>query len=114
MYALNSNPSSDLQSSDISKGVVGLTIDLAVYEKNVPRDISTATGMKFAFQRPDGTTFERDAIFSNDGKDGRLNYVTNSGDLDQAGKWRVQAFIVLGTFSGHSSITEFYVNDTLK
>ena len=35
-------------------------------------DISGATTKKFTFKRPDGTTFEKTAVFTSDGTDGNI------------------------------------------
>lgn len=44
----------------------------------------------FRFQRPDETTFDRDAELVTDGSDGQAEYQTLAGDLDQAGEWKLQ------------------------
>ena len=45
-------------------------------------DISGATTKQFTFKRPDGTTFTKTAVFTTDGTDGNIQYVTESGVLD--------------------------------
>lgn len=72
-------------------------------------NISTATGLQMLFQLPDGGTFIRTAVLSTDGSDGKMRYVTVTGDLSQAGSWKVQAYVLFSTTSWHSVITTFTV-----
>lgn len=64
-------------------------------------DISTATTREICLKKPDGTVTTHSAVFTPapcgtaDGTDGKISYVTVSGDLDQAGTWAVAAHVVL-------------------
>ena len=57
-------------------------------------DISLATTKQFTFKRPDGTTFDRVAVFTSDGSDGNIQYISVDGDLNIAGTWHLQAYVV--------------------
>ena len=57
-------------------------------------DIRLATTKQFTFKRPDGTTFDRVAVFTSDGSDGNIQYISVDGDLNIAGTWHLQAYVV--------------------
>ena len=71
---------------------IGTRFIFTVFDQDkVVIDISTATTMEVLFQRPDRTTFAKVAIFTGDGTDGRLEYVSEVNDLTPAGDWFIQA-----------------------
>ena len=59
-------------------------------EDGVAVDVSGATAIKFRFRKPDGTEISRSGSVKTTGSDGKVQYVTASGDLDQLGSWRYQ------------------------
>lgn len=80
-------------------------------------DVSGATTQQFTFTKPDGSTIVRTTVYTpisqggtGDGTDGKVQYTTVSGDLDQAGRWKVQGYIVTGSGEWRSVIIEFYVH----
>lgn len=77
-------------------------------------DISMCTAKKIIFQKPDGTTLEKDAEFLTDGTDGIIYYNTVDGDIDICGLWKIQAVIYIGSSSlFHSKIKSFRVYSNL-
>lgn len=90
-------------------GDTGTIMIFTILEDNVPAPISGATTKKVKFEKPDGTTVEKDVEFYTDGSDGKLKYTTLVTDLDQAGVWRVQAYVVLPDWTGRSSISNMRV-----
>ena len=91
-------------------GAAGVTITLTVTEKCVPADLSAAAYMAFIFRRPSGSSFVRSVTLETDGKDGKLIYTTEAGDLDEAGEWQVQARVTLGGFDGPTEVVKFLVD----
>jgi hypothetical protein len=80
-------------SNKVYVGDIGTEIILDAKE-----DISTATTVEIRYKKPDGTTGAwTGAVY--DTTKGR--YVTVSGDLDQAGSWYLQLYVVLPSWSGH-------------
>lgn len=83
-------------------------------------DISAATELKMWFEKPAATegedpeTVEFDATLVADGADGVAEYVTDEGDLDRPGNWRVQGVVTLGAAKVHSNITKFKVFANLR
>lgn len=53
-------------------------------------DVSDAEAVLFRFRKPDGTEISRAGSLKTTGTDGKVRYVTASGDLDQLGSWRYQ------------------------
>ncbi len=95
---------------------VGTKFVLTIHEEStadpctlVAVDISSATAMTLEFAKPDGTTFSRTAVLDSTGTDGKLKYVTIAGDINAAGKWRVQAAATIGGWVGRSDVHSFLV-----
>lgn len=80
---------------------------------NVIADISDASILKFIFRKPDGTTFERSANFTNDGTDGLIEYTTVNGDLSQAGSWMLQAYVQTTSGKWRTNTVCFKVQENL-
>lgn len=76
-------------------------------------DISDATVLKFIFRRPNDTTFERSASFTNDGTDGVVEYITVDGDLNQAGSWMLQAYVETPSGKWRTNTACFKVQENL-
>ncbi len=76
-------------------------------------DISGATTKTIIFGRPDGTTFTKSAVFTTNGTDGKIEYASVDGDLDKAGTWSIQAYVVTSAGNWNSSIGNFRVFENL-
>ena len=76
-------------------------------------DISTATTKQFTFKRPDGTTFDRVAVFTSDGSDGNIQYLSVDGDLDIAGTWHLQAYVATPAGNWKTDVGHFKVYENL-
>ena len=50
-------------------------------------DVSSASAMSFIFKKPDDTTTTVTPVFTTDGTNGQIQYVTLDGDIDAAGVW---------------------------
>src|SRR5262245_28903947 len=80
-------------STDMHVGDVGTVIEVTLYEDDDLIDLSGATVKQLRLQKPDGTVDTKTALFSTDGTDGKVRYVMQADDLDQAGDWRLQVYI---------------------
>lgn len=84
-----------------------------------PIDISAASARKIIFEKPDATILKVDASFVTDGTDGKIKYITigdpesQTGDLDQEGKWKIQGRVELPGGTWSSAIGSFYVRGIL-
>ncbi len=95
--------------SDIQLNDIGSLFIVTLKEGTSIVDLSTATVKEFYFQKPDGTILTKTASFTTDGTDGKIQYTTIAGDLNVAGKWKLQAKITLPAWEGHSGIGTFKV-----
>lgn len=87
-------------------GDVGTKIVLNVTS---PDDISAATGQVINYKKPDGTTGTWNAVL----EDNTIYYITQLGDIDQAGTWKLQGFMQIGGWQGCSSIAKMTVYSKL-
>ena len=76
-------------------------------------DVSGATTKQIIFKKPTGTTLTKAAVFTTDGTDGKIQYVTVSDDLDSTGTWQLQAYIVASDGSWKSDVGTFKVYENL-
>lgn len=96
-------------SSQIHVNDVGTTLIGTVLDSGVAVDISSASSIQMLIKKPDQTTLTKTASFNSDGTDGKMKYVTVSGDIDQAGNYKIQGKVVLGTATYFSSVSTFKV-----
>lgn len=76
-------------------------------------DISAATTLQLIFKPPKGASVTKTAVFTTDGTNGQIQYVTVSGDINETGRWKLQAYIVLPSGSWRSDIGFFDVFENL-
>jgi len=76
-------------------------------------DISLATTKTFTFKRPDGTTFDKTAVFTVAGADGDIQYISVDGDLDVSGTWNLQAYVATPAGNWNTSVGTFKVHENL-
>lgn len=67
----------------------------------------------FVFKKPDCSTITRRASFNTDGTDGKVRYLITGTDLDQSGRWSLQAYINVTSGVKHSDIIRFKVESNL-
>lgn len=84
---------------------------LLTIELETSYDISSATTAKILFQKPDGTTGEFEGVVSDTTK---VAYTTETGDLDQAGTWHMQAYVEIDGLKGYGAITYVTVESNLE
>ena len=77
-----------------------------------PLDVSGAT-VTFIFLSPGGRRFEKTASYVTDGTDGKVQYVSTSGDIDEVGRWQYQAKVTVGSNHWASEIIIFKVKKNL-
>jgi hypothetical protein len=69
-------------------------------------NISAATTLKIKYKKPDGSTGEWTAVLEGTTQ---AYYITQVNDLDQRGKWELQLFVVLPTWTGHGETCELQI-----
>jgi hypothetical protein len=77
-------------------------------------DISTQTTLEFLALPPSPAVLKTwAASFVTDGTDGQMHYVIQSGDLDVAGDWQIQAHVITPAGNWHSNKLAFTVSTVL-
>ncbi len=75
----------------IPLGQTGVALIIrAVRSDGTPEDLSTSTSLEMSIRGPSGPTQLKQASLTSGGGDGMLQYVTQAGDLNEAGKWEYQ------------------------
>lgn len=88
----------------------GLAIIARVLRSDgVPENLSTATNLTILLRGPAGLTQTKQASLTSDGTDGRVQYVTQTNDLNSAGVWEYQARYTLAGGVRRSAIGRFRV-----
>jgi len=97
----------------ILRGTIGVVFTFTVKREAVPLDISAATTKRLLFKQPNGPSLTKEASFATDGLDGKLTYTTLSGDLSEAGRWFVAAYVEMPGWTGQTTAAPFTVSDTI-
>lgn len=99
---------------NIRVGDIGTGLEIEVLQNcNDPLPLQTASVKQITVQRPDKTTFTRDALFLTDGSDGVIYIATEAGDITIEGTYYLQAYLEIPTWQGKSDIGQFEVDDNL-
>lgn len=76
--------------------------------------LNSATIMTIRLKAPnDAALVNKTAELVTDGSDGKMHYVTQAGDLNQSGKWKVQGYVALPAGNWSTDIDSFVVADNL-
>lgn len=100
--------------SELQKNNIGSIFRKTIYDQddNIV-DISSASVKQFIFTKPGGSQLTKSTSFTTDGTDGKIQYASVSGDLDETGTWSYQAYIVFVSGTFYSEIDSFKVNRNL-
>jgi hypothetical protein len=78
-------------------------------------DVSEATEKYIVFRKPNSAAgILKAASFTTDGKDGKIQYITGSGDIDKLGYWQIQALVKFGSATWRSSTGKFVVYESIE
>lgn len=99
--------------SQIHEGDIGTKLLITVTDDGQIVDISSATSLSIFIKKPDGTILTRVGVLETDGTDGKMYYITVSGDLDKAGSYKIQGQVVLLSGSYYTSTATFKVHCNL-
>jgi len=100
----------------VRQGDVGVVFEITIVDEGGAVDISNAATRYIVFGRPVVGWFSRLADFSTDGKDGKIRYKTQPGDLDAPGEWRLQGRVGLPTFVDefHTEMATFFAEPVIE
>ena len=90
-----------------------VTVSDCVAGVSTPLDISGADSVSLVLKSPSGVSSSRAAIFNSDGTDGKVKYITLSGDLNEVGTWRIQVLVTFPTSSFSSNVKTFKVYENI-
>ena len=90
-------------------GDIGTVIEVTLYDSGTVVDVSGATTKQLLLKKPDGTVATKNASFTTNGVDGKLRYTTLANDLDAAGVWELQVYVVLPAGNWKSDVGVFSV-----
>lgn len=91
--------------SKIYLGDIGLAVIV-----DVGQDVSGATECSLEVRKPNGDQVSWSAVpHTVSGETNFLRYVTTEGDLDVCGRYLVQAYVSLLSWSGYGETTSFKV-----
>jgi hypothetical protein len=101
---------------DIHVADEGTIIRVELKDGGEVLDVSTASIKKIKFKKPNGTVVSKNAAFTTDGSDGKIQYTTEASPnniLDEPGKWEYQAYIEMSG-KWHSEKLTFIVRDNVE
>lgn len=101
-------------SDEIHVDDIGTVFTVTLKESGSAVNVSTATTKTIKFKDPSGTASSKTADFTTDGSDGKIYYTTVADDLDEAGMWEIQAYVVMPTGTWSSSTKKFRVYPNLS
>ena len=99
----------------IQEAAIGHLIEITVKKTSSTgalsvRDISGQTALAIYAKPPVGAAKTFTASLTTDGTDGKLDYTTVSGDIDESGMWDIQAKVTEGASPiTHTSVGELRV-----
>ena len=103
-----------MAANEIHVGDIGTVFERTITEGTTTVDISGTTLMQLIFRKPDGMLLTKTATFTTDGTDGKLRYVTISGDLSVAGQWGLQAYVEMPGGKWHTDVDYWTVHPNLN
>lgn len=95
--------------SEIHVGDIGTIFRITIKDGDAIVDVSSVDSKVIYLQKPTGTTLTKNASLYTNGTDGVIQCVSESGDLDEAGTWQIQAKIDFGTDVFNTNIDKFKV-----
>lgn len=104
-------------SAEIHKYDIGTAFTITVYDENdTVVNVSGALTKDILFTKPDNTVLTKSATLVNNGESGVMQYVTQSGDLDTVGIWKIQGHIEFNSssYNLYTNIASFRVYDNLE
>lgn len=95
---------------------VGSPIGVTIYRADgtVESLLGSATTKQIIIKKPSGELLTKTAILVTDGSDGKMKYVTASGDLDETGMYNYHGYVVIGSWQGRTTVKSFEVCTNLS
>ena len=98
-----------MPANEIHVNDVGTLFTLTIKDGDSAVNISSATTKKIIIKKPSGTKLTYSTAFVSDGTDGKMKYNAVSGDLDEAGTYKLQSYVIISAGTFYTDITSFKV-----
>ena len=98
-----------MPANEIHVDDVGTAFTLTIKDGDSAVNISTATTKKIVIKKPSGTKLTYNTAFVSDGSDGKMVYNAAAGDLDEAGTYKLQSYVIISDGTFYTDITSFKV-----
>lgn len=99
--------------SEIHDGDIGTKLLVTITDNDVVVDISSASTLSIFIKKPDGSILTRSGTLETNGTDGKMYYITVSGDINTAGSYKLQGHVTLLNGSYFTSTATFKVHCNL-
>ena len=96
--------------SEIHVDDVGTKFLITIKEDSAIVDISSATALSIFIKKPNDTVLARVGTLHTDGTDGKMYYDIAAGDLDEAGQYKLQGRVSIGTSTYYTDVYHFRVH----
>ena len=100
-------------SLEIRKDNIGIQFVVNVKDGDDPEDISAYTTRQIIIRKPNGSILTKTATLSTDGTDGACYCVSEDGDLDLVGVYRLQIRLSTSSVDYTTNIGSFRVSTNL-
>jgi hypothetical protein len=97
-------------SNQVHVNDIGTEFRIQIVDDETIVDLSTASILNILFRKPSGLLLTVGAELYTDGTDGIIYYNAVSGDLDEAGIYKIQGYVEIGSGAFYSSIGSFKVH----
>lgn len=98
----------------LTQDQIGVVLRVTVTEDGAAKDISGASAKSILILQPSEAVLTKTATFTTDGTDGKFEFATVSGDLDEAGTYQWQGYVVVsGTEEIRSLRASFLVEEKI-
>lgn len=96
-------------------GDIGSPIGVTIYRADgtLETELGSATTKQIILEKPSGETATKTALLVTDGSDGKMHYVTASGDLDETGTWNYHGDVAIGSGRWKTTVRTFEVLENL-
>jgi hypothetical protein len=96
--------------AEIHLNDIGTVFELTINDAaGTAVDLTLATALNIILSKPDATVATKTAVLYGAGTGGKIRYTAIAGDLNQAGKYKIQAKVTLPTGVWSSDIQSFKV-----
>lgn len=95
--------------STVSTSNIGLKLIITAINNNSPIDLSDAVSLLIYIKKPNGILLEKPATLLTNGLDGKMYYITQQGDLDISGVYKIQGKILADGATYYTNVSNLNV-----